>query len=107
MKNRIFSIAAILILSQSLLFYKTMELGNGDFTGYGIETAILIILAGLFFAAFNWARWILIVFLVLLFVVSVVGAIQHNDYVFYIIAGLQAIAIWLILVTKLPVKNIK
>jgi hypothetical protein len=94
MNKKISLIIALTLLSQVLLLYKTVQLGNGEYTGYIIETLVLLIVTGLFLAKFVWARWLLLVVSVLLAFMSVAGALQHADYSFYFIAILQGAVAW-------------
>jgi hypothetical protein len=101
MKYKAYLTFTLLIASQILLLFKTWQLGNGDFTGYIIETAILVTLSFLFLKRFLWAKWMLMIFLVLLFTVSLIGAFQHDDFIFYLIALLQALTIYQLYRTKI------
>jgi hypothetical protein len=94
MRRRIYIVFGALLMSQTLLLLKTFEFGNGDFTGYIVETVILIFLVGFFLARYTWAKRSLITFIGLLFVVSAIGGIQHADSIFYLIALLQAFALY-------------
>jgi hypothetical protein len=99
MRKTIYIAFAALLVSQILLLLKTIEFANGNFTGYIIETVVLIFLAGLFLVGYAWAKWSLILFVGLLLIVSVIGGVQHADFVFYLIALLQAFALYHIVIS--------
>jgi hypothetical protein len=101
MKSKIYSIVTVLVISQTLLFVKILEFGNGDFTGYIMETVIVIFAAFVFLRRVGWARWFLLVLMFLLMVTSIMGAVEHDDLVFYLIALLQGIAVYFVYQTKL------
>jgi hypothetical protein len=101
MKNKIYSLILVLVIAQVLLFYKTMQLGNGDYTGFIIMTVITIVLTALFVAGYRWAKWVEMGFLGMVTIMSVIGGVQHNDLLFYAIALLQALALYVVYQAKI------